>query len=102
MDQSKWSVLKQRVAQSSKEAEGFVRARLNFHAVGFDGISLNAYLAHPGCRADSSLIVETLCRVLESEASFRKRPRSSASAHLWFEHWMDDRFSSNSYLAKKE
>ena len=66
MDQSKWSVPRQRVVQSCKEVNGLVRPRVKIHAVWAHQIGLHLFVCHPTVAADSSLILECLNRVLET------------------------------------
>lgn len=89
MDQSKWAVPRQRVAQSSKETAGLVRPRMKLHGIWMHGVSLNIFVCHPGLSADSSLITETLCRVLESTAlEFQKRNKEMPQEILVWDSWL--------------
>ena len=68
MDQSKWSLPRNRIVQSSKEASSVVRPRMKLHGVWVHGIAFNLYVCHPGVPADSSLIAECFLRAMEDTA----------------------------------
>ena len=65
MDQSKWSLPRHRLLQSSKESQNIIRPRMKIHGLWVHGVSLNLYLIHPGVPADSSLIAECFARALQ-------------------------------------
>lgn len=91
MDQSKWSLPRNRVVQSSKETSAIIRPRMKIHGLWVHGVSLNLYIVHPGVPSDSSLICECFARALQDtantfERSNKKMPRECLVWALWLQH----------------
>ena len=65
MDQSKWALPRQRLLQSSKDAQNMLRPRMKVHAVWAHGVVLEMFVVHPGVPHDSALVLECLMRTME-------------------------------------
>ena len=65
MDQSKWALPRNRLAQSSKEVQGLIRPKVKIQGVWIHGVSLTLYLLHPGIPSDSSTVCECLMRAIQ-------------------------------------
>lgn len=73
MDQSKWALPRNRLMQSSKEAQTLIRPRVKIHGVWLHGVSLNLYCVHPNVPADSSLVAECFMLALQDAVGIFER-----------------------------
>ena len=65
MDQSKWALPRNRLAQSSRETAQLLRPKTKLHCVWIHGVSMTLYLLHPGVASDSSMVCECFMRSLQ-------------------------------------
>lgn len=77
MDQSKWALPRNRLAQSSKEVSTLIRPRMKLHGVWLHGVSLNLYVIHPNIPADSSLVAECFMKALQDAANIFEQHQKS-------------------------
>ena len=74
MDQSKWAVPRDRLLQSTKQAQGLQKPKMKVQGVWLHGVDLSLYVIHPAVPADSSLVTECLQKSLERAAvKFQER-----------------------------
>ena len=65
MDQSKWSVPRNRYTLAAKALSGLQRPKFKIQGVWAHGILLKLWVLDPRCPADASTVLETLSRTVE-------------------------------------
>lgn len=65
MDQSKWSIPRERTDRLSKTFQTFDRPRAKCHAIWAHFEEIAFFIADPRVSADSSFVIECSCRALE-------------------------------------
>ena len=94
MDQSKWSLPRQRLLQRAKDTQNLLRPRLKVHCVWCHGVVLHFFIVHPGIAADSALVLEAFLRTMEDVVEIfasagKTLPRECMIWETWI-YWVAD------------